>query len=226
MTSCGHTIRLFQGRRLASGLQRLKCTFLIIWNSKLRGTLWDGTLRKSISTMSLRERLDSFHSSYHTFPEPDLFANSLSQPRHTHKDAPLSSSTANMKSAALFTTAIAASLASLASGVPVASDDHHPKWTDIKDHTADYPFVFTSTYKVVATPEQVINATGPTPGEPGAIGYFNYGINSELEVICYVSDSGSLPCQMVALSQSFPVSPPLVSCSALGVPQVTRVTRR
>lgn len=50
-----------------------------------------------------------------------------------------------------------------------------------------FPFYFTSTYAVIATPDQVINGTVPTPGEPGAIGLYNYGINSDLEVICYVS---------------------------------------
>lgn len=54
---------------------------------------------------------------------------------------------------------------------------------------ASFPFYFTSTYAVVATPDQVINGTVSTPGEPGAIGYYNYGINSDLEVLCYVSTS-------------------------------------
>ncbi|TID18541.1 hypothetical protein E2P81_ATG06456 [Venturia nashicola] len=48
------------------------------------------------------------------------------------------------------------------------------------------PFLFTSTYTVIANPNEVINTTGsPVPGQPGAIGYFNYGINSQLDVICY-----------------------------------------
>ena len=47
---------------------------------------------------------------------------------------------------------------------------------------------FTSTYSVVATPDQVINTDQmPAPGEPGAVGYYNYGINSKDDVICYVS---------------------------------------
>lgn len=49
------------------------------------------------------------------------------------------------------------------------------------------PFHFTSTYAVIASPNEVINTTGSAvPGQPGAIGYFNYGINSDLDVICYV----------------------------------------
>ena len=50
------------------------------------------------------------------------------------------------------------------------------------------PFTFTSTYNLIATPDKVINAENATaPGETGAIGYYNYGINSELDIICYVS---------------------------------------
>ncbi|KAE9977925.1 hypothetical protein Vi05172_g6756 [Venturia inaequalis] len=48
------------------------------------------------------------------------------------------------------------------------------------------PFSFTSTYTIIANPNEVINTTGsPVPGQPGAIGYFNYGINSLLDIICY-----------------------------------------
>lgn len=53
----------------------------------------------------------------------------------------------------------------------------------------NFPFVFTSTYSVIATPDQVINGTVVAPGEPGAIGLYNYGINTVLDVICYVSFS-------------------------------------
>ncbi|RVX67546.1 hypothetical protein B0A52_08899 [Exophiala mesophila] len=83
-----------------------------------------------------------------------------------------------MKSFAL-TTAVVAALSSVAASTPLAS---RSKWADWKD---DSPFHFTSTYKVVAVPEEVINGTSVTPGEPGAIGYYNYGINSDLDVICY-----------------------------------------
>ena len=62
-----------------------------------------------------------------------------------------------------------------------------PVWKEWSDSSVPGPFFFTSTYQVVATPDQVINGTTRTPGEPGAIGYYNYGINSELDVICYVS---------------------------------------
>lgn len=47
------------------------------------------------------------------------------------------------------------------------------------------PFNFTSTYNIVATPDQVVNGTTFTGGLPGTIGYFNYGINSDLDLICW-----------------------------------------
>jgi hypothetical protein len=52
------------------------------------------------------------------------------------------------------------------------------------------PFDFTSTYNLVATPDRVRNAeSAEAPGEAGAIGYYNYGINSELDVICWYAPS-------------------------------------
>jgi hypothetical protein len=52
------------------------------------------------------------------------------------------------------------------------------------DYKKDY---FTSFYSVVATPDQVVNQQSvSTPGEPGAVGYYNYAINSKEDVICYV----------------------------------------
>ena len=48
------------------------------------------------------------------------------------------------------------------------------------------PFTFTSTYNLVATPDKVVNGTTLTPGEPGSMGFYNYGINSDLDIICYV----------------------------------------
>ena len=50
---------------------------------------------------------------------------------------------------------------------------------------------FTSTYSVVATPDQVVNATADgegfyyTGGLPGAIGYYDFGINSKKNLLCY-----------------------------------------
>ncbi|KAL8375833.1 hypothetical protein RB595_007111 [Gaeumannomyces hyphopodioides] len=48
------------------------------------------------------------------------------------------------------------------------------------------PFHFTSTYSVLATPDQVVNASNAaTGGLPGARGWYLFGINSHDNVICY-----------------------------------------
>ncbi|KAB8356618.1 hypothetical protein FH972_024196 [Carpinus fangiana] len=47
------------------------------------------------------------------------------------------------------------------------------------------PFKFTSTYHVVATPDQVVNGTTPTGGLEGAQGFYDLGINSDLDLICW-----------------------------------------
>merc|ERR1739841_303284 len=62
------------------------------------------------------------------------------------------------------------------------------KKDDKKDHDMDgaFPFEFTSTYTVYATPDTIISATdGPVPGVEGASGTFKFGINSEHDYICY-----------------------------------------
>ncbi|WYZ38482.1 hypothetical protein EsH8_III_000396 [Colletotrichum jinshuiense] len=52
--------------------------------------------------------------------------------------------------------------------------------------SASGPFTFTSTYDVIATPDQVVDTNNTfTGGLAGAIGYYNYGINSRDNVICY-----------------------------------------
>jgi len=51
---------------------------------------------------------------------------------------------------------------------------------------ASGPFSFTSTYDVIATPDQVVDSNNTfTGGLAGAIGYYSYGINSYENVICY-----------------------------------------
>ncbi|KXJ88102.1 hypothetical protein Micbo1qcDRAFT_123360 [Microdochium bolleyi] len=48
------------------------------------------------------------------------------------------------------------------------------------------PFDFTSTYEIVAEPKQVVNPQNEfTGGLEGALGYFNFGLNSHEDVICY-----------------------------------------
>lgn len=55
-----------------------------------------------------------------------------------------------------------------------------------KDKNPKSPFVFTSTYSIVATPDQVVNPQNQfTGGLAGAIGYYNFGINSYENTICY-----------------------------------------
>ena len=63
-----------------------------------------------------------------------------------------------------------------------------PKPGGGKPDMKGFPFCFTSTYQIIATPDQVVNANNTaTPGEPGAIGYYNYGIQSDMDLICWVS---------------------------------------
>ncbi|KIW10735.1 hypothetical protein PV08_10034 [Exophiala spinifera] len=78
-----------------------------------------------------------------------------------------------------YASALLVALPALANASPVGAGGGG--WAGWKDS----PFHFTSTYNVIATPDQVINGTKSTPGEPGAKGYYNYGINSQLETICY-----------------------------------------
>lgn len=48
------------------------------------------------------------------------------------------------------------------------------------------PFTFTSTYNIIATPDQVVNPNNEfTGGLEGSKGIFNFGINSHENVICY-----------------------------------------
>merc|ERR1712029_711723 len=50
----------------------------------------------------------------------------------------------------------------------------------------DGPFEFTSTYSVVATPDQVVNSDNEfTGGLEGAKGFYEYGINSKEDYICW-----------------------------------------
>jgi hypothetical protein len=49
----------------------------------------------------------------------------------------------------------------------------------------DRPDTFTSAFTVWGTPDNIVGPDGPTPGEPGATGTFDFMINSDLEIICY-----------------------------------------
>lgn len=50
---------------------------------------------------------------------------------------------------------------------------------------SDGPFTFTSTYHVTAVGSEVVNGTTPAPGPKEAVGFFRYGINSDLDTICF-----------------------------------------
>jgi len=53
-------------------------------------------------------------------------------------------------------------------------------------HRGSFPFVFTSSVAIVATGAQVVNNVSvSTPGPKEAVGYFNYGINSHTNTICF-----------------------------------------
>ena len=75
---------------------------------------------------------------------------------------------------------ICSTLVALVTAIPTKGNN----WKDWSPSSGS-PFHFTSTFNVVATPDQVVNGTTSTPGEPGAVGYFNFGLNSDLNVICY-----------------------------------------
>lgn len=47
------------------------------------------------------------------------------------------------------------------------------------------PFTFTSTYHVKALGSEVIGPNGPAPGPTNAVGFFDYGINSLTDTICW-----------------------------------------
>lgn len=97
-----------------------------------------------------------------------------------------------------FTLATIALLASSAIATPWGKGgwdyDHH-NWNGKNDKECDKKyedkmiFDFDYVYKVVATPDQVRNGTTPAPGQPGAVGYYNFGINVAANTICYVSHS-------------------------------------
>ncbi|KAK4496254.1 hypothetical protein PRZ48_012234 [Zasmidium cellare] len=57
-------------------------------------------------------------------------------------------------------------------------------WKGNKGKGSDY-WKFTSTYSVKATPDQVVNGTTPTGGQPGACGTYEFALNSKKNLICY-----------------------------------------
>jgi hypothetical protein len=65
-----------------------------------------------------------------------------------------------------------------------------PKDCPVADKKPAFPIPFTSSFSIIATPEQVVQNNASltnafTGGLPGAIGYYDFGLNSELDLICY-----------------------------------------
>ena len=65
--------------------------------------------------------------------------------------------------------------------------DWEHKWGNNEWKNDKKVFYFKDTYAVKADPSQVRNGTTSVPGQPGAKGFFKYGINVEENTICYVS---------------------------------------
>jgi hypothetical protein len=93
-----------------------------------------------------------------------------------------------MKYSVAATILAAATLVAAAPGGWDKKDYKNDRNDDKKDYKGDWsPIEFTSTYHVLATPDQVVsNVSLPAPGEKGAKGSFNYGIIADLNIICYV----------------------------------------
>ncbi|KAH7157220.1 hypothetical protein EDB81DRAFT_945557 [Dactylonectria macrodidyma] len=82
------------------------------------------------------------------------------------------------------------SLAALALGVlakasPVPEARGHDKRL-LFTQTQHIPFEYTSTFNIIATPDQVVGTDNvATGGLPNAKGIFNFGLNSKEDIICY-----------------------------------------
>ncbi|KAG9250149.1 CHRD superfamily protein [Emericellopsis atlantica] len=78
----------------------------------------------------------------------------------------------------------ALALVALAGASPMARDANGIATRG--DHKMAGPFTFTSTFNVIASPNQVVNSDNEyTGGLEGCTGQFNFGINSHENVICY-----------------------------------------
>ncbi|KAL9098108.1 MAG: hypothetical protein Q9163_006171, partial [Psora crenata] len=71
---------------------------------------------------------------------------------------------------------------------PPGTGENLPSYPPGTGENSKQVFNFTSTYQIVATPDQVVNGTTnatPTGGLEGCTGYYNFGINADLDLICY-----------------------------------------
>lgn len=75
-------------------------------------------------------------------------------------------------------------LAALAQASPVPEVEEHSKRIFKKPESV--PFGFTSTFNIIATPDQVVGADNvPTGGLANSKGIFKFGLNSHEDIICY-----------------------------------------
>ncbi|KAF4954044.1 hypothetical protein FSARC_12257 [Fusarium sarcochroum] len=82
----------------------------------------------------------------------------------------------------------AVALSTLAAASPTPDMEQNEKRVVdlLKPKGNNIPFTFTSTWEVVATPEQVVDAENKlTGGLKGSKGLFKFGINSVEDIICY-----------------------------------------
>lgn len=112
----------------------------------------------------------------------------------------------------LATTATLALLCTSALAAPskacAAKPHKQEKGGDWEDSLAEFKEKFTSTWKVVGTPDQVVLANGTAaPGESSSIGYYNFGINSEKDLICWVCRRSPSSCARYT-NYSPPAHPP------------------
>lgn len=95
---------------------------------------------------------------------------------------------------------------------PKGAGENLPYYPPPKDDGKDdckpstFPFVFTSTYSVVAKGSEVRNGTTPAPGPEDAVGFFNFGINSMEDTICYVRPYPLLPSDLPNPSTTNPIT--------------------
>ena len=81
---------------------------------------------------------------------------------------------------------LSGALALLVASTSAAPTDYYPPSGKCEGRDCQNgPFKFTSTYHVVATPDQVVNGTTPTGGLPGCTGFYDLGINSDMDLICW-----------------------------------------
>ncbi|KAM0240915.1 hypothetical protein ACHAP5_007714 [Fusarium lateritium] len=82
---------------------------------------------------------------------------------------------------------LAVALSTLAAASPTPDVEHEKRTLGLlKPKSNGFPFTFTSTYEITATPNQVVDAENKfTGGLKNSHGLFKFGINSHEDIICY-----------------------------------------